>query len=280
LKKALNIRLTFHAMSLESNQIDGSSNGAIMKHTRNLFNWLVGGAVMLAMVTSLTAQTVQERTGQVVRLKGAARYSGGNNVWQPVKVGTKIKSGDIVQTAADSYIDILLGETSLGAPQQVAIGPTTSYQPKSEQDIVRVFEDSVLGFDKLTVMRTGADEVLDTQLDLRAGKIFGSVKKMSAASRYEIKLPNGVAGVRGTTYTMSAAGVVQVNSGSVVVSWTGSDGKAMTQVINAGFQFDLRTLMLTPLPPGTTWPTIPAAAAAMAAQEFTVDKTTYYVSPK
>jgi len=248
-----------------------------MKQTRKLFNWLVGSAVVLAMVTSLTAQTVQQRTGQVVRLKGAARYSTGNNIWQPIKVGTTIKAGDIVQTAADSYMDILVGEA--GVSGQPAIGPVVSYQPTSEQDMVRVFEDSVLAFDKLTIMNTGADEVMDTQLDLRAGKIFGTVKKMSAASRYEIKLPNGVAGIRGTTYTVTAAGVITVHSGSVVVSWTGADGKAMTQVINAGYQFDLRTLVMQAIPPGTQTPIIPAAAT-VAAQEFVVDKTTYYVSPK
>jgi len=172
-----------------------------------------------------------------------------------------------------------IGAESRGMALGPTIGSTITYQSKGEQDVVRVFEDSVLGFDKLTVMKTGADEVLETQLDLRAGRIFGSVKKMSAASRYEVKLPNGVAGIRGTTYTMSAAGVVEVYSGSVVVSWTGADGKAMTQIINGGYQFDLRTLLLSPLPPGKTGPTI-AAAATMAAQEFVVDKTTYYVSPK
>jgi hypothetical protein len=249
-----------------------------MKQTQKMFNWLVGAGVVLAMVTSLTAQTVQERGGQVVRLKGAARYSSGNNLWQPVKVGTKIKSGDIVQTAADSYVDLVLGETGQGAPP-LAIGPTISYQSTAEQDVVRVYEDSVLAFDKLTIMKTGADEVLETQLDLRAGKILGSVKKMSAASRYEIKLPNGVAGVRGTTYVISAAGVVEVYSGTVVLSWTGSDGKPMTQVVNAGYQFDLRTALLSPLPPGTKTPPLPARAAA-AAQAVTVDQTTYYVSPK
>jgi hypothetical protein len=247
-----------------------------------MFSWLVGAGVVLAMVTSLNAQTVQERTGQVVRLKGAVRYSAGNNLWQPVKVGTKIKSGDIVQTAADSSVDIELGERDYYAPVRPVVATRIMYTPLVEQDIVRVYEDSVLVFDKLTIMKTGADEVTETQLDLRAGKIFGWVKKLSAASRYEIKLPNGVAGVRGTTYRISAVGVVEVSSGSVVVAWTGSDGKPMTQVVNAGYQFDMRSLLMTSLPPQLSFgaPLGVQSVAPASPMEFEVDHTTYYVSPK
>jgi hypothetical protein len=84
-------------------------------------------------------------------------------------------------------------------------------------------------------------------LDLRAGTIFGTVKKLSATSRYEIKLPNGVAGVRGTIYMVSASGVVGVLEGSVVVAYMGANGAVMTQEVPAGYQFDTRTGQLSPL---------------------------------
>ena len=70
-----------------------------------------------------------------------------------------------------------------------------------------MWENTLLGIDKLTVTQTGADVVTETQLDLKAGHIFGMVKKMSAASKYEVKIPNGVAGIRGTVYDISAEGV-------------------------------------------------------------------------
>lgn len=281
--ETLNIRLTFQDMSLDCKQINEFLNGALMKQTRRMLDWLVAGGIALAMVTSLAAQTAQERTGKVVRLKGHARYSTDKNTWQPVKIGTIIKSGYIVQTAASSYVDVVLGDAG-HVPSRVVVGPSISYQPKVDQDVVRVLEDSMLAFDKLTLMKTGADEVTETQLDLQAGTILGTVKKMAAASRYEIKLPNGVAGVRGTVYTISAVGVVEVTSGSVVISWTSPDGTPMTQVVNAGYRFDLRTLLLVPLTPereGEITRTARATAVATAvAQEITIDQTTYYVSPK
>jgi FecR protein len=247
-----------------------------MKQTRKMLNWLVAGGVALAMVTCLTAQTVQQRTGVVVRLKGHARYTASNNQWQEIKIGTKIKSGYLVQTAAGSYMDIVVGGTA-NVPSRAVAVTSMSYQPNVKQDVVRVWEDSVLVFDKLTEMKTGADEVTETQLDLHAGKISGSVNKLSAASRYEIKIPNGIAGIRGTTYTISAAGVIEVQSGAVVVSWT-EDGKPMTQVVNAGWRFDLRDHSLNPLPPESRV-AIPGVSY-MTAQERTIDQTTYYVSPK
>ena len=218
-----------------------------MKQTRRMFSWLVAGSLALMMATSLTAGPTKERVGTVVRLKGSARYSTGNNVWLPIKTGTLLKSGNLVQTAADSYVDVVLGESDLTPPRAVA-GESISYESKAEQDMIRVRQDSVLAFDKLTVTDTGSDEVTETQLDLRSGKIFGSVKKLSAGSHYEVKLPNGVAGVRGTTYSISADGVVQVLSGSMVISWIAADGTPMTQTVSAGYQFDTRTGLLTPIP--------------------------------
>jgi hypothetical protein len=258
-----------------------------MKKTEKMIKWLIAGGVAMAMVTSLTAQTGNERVGEVVRLKGAARYSTGNNVWQPVKLGTKLKAGYIIQTAQDSIADIVLvaaGETSKSG-SQIAVGESLSYQPTAEQDVIRVSADTALAFEKLSVTETGADQVTDTQLDLRSGRIFGTVKKLSAASRYEIKIPNGVAGIRGTIYTISADGVVQVLVGSVVIAWTGPDGVAHTQVVSGGQQFDIRSGVLSPIPNYDQKSMVMAAKASRIGpntppQQFVVDHTIYYVSPR
>jgi hypothetical protein len=250
---------------------------------------LVACVLALAMVTSLSAQSARERTATVVRLKGAARYSAGDNVWQPLKVGTVLKSGALIQTAAKSYVDLAFGviEKEQGRNGGGG-GPSSSgasgYQPKAEQDVVRISQDTVLALDKMTVMDTGSDQITETQLDLRSGKVFGAVKKLSPTSRYEIKLPNGVAGVRGTIYTLSSDGVVQVLVGSVVISWVAPDGTQMTQSVNGGYQFDARTGLVTPIPDfdqkemvkfakeNRTGPNTPA-------KTFVTDQTIYFVSP-
>jgi hypothetical protein len=70
-------------------------------------------------------------------------------------------------------------------------------------------------------------------------------------SKYEIKTPTGVAGVRGTSFTMGSDGSIICYSGSVVVSFPGANGQITTQVVNAGDQFDPATGQVTSLvPPG------------------------------
>ena len=73
-----------------------------------------------------------------------------------------------------------------------------SYKPSVEQNIVRLSGNTTLKIDTLTVSDTGVDTVSDTELDLQNGRIFSSVKKLSAESKYLIKFPNGIAGVRGS----------------------------------------------------------------------------------
>ena len=254
-----------------------------MKQTRNMINWLVACSLAVVMAVSASAAGAKERTGKVVRLKGAARYSTGNNVWQPLKIGDILRTGSLVQTAAKSYVDVVLGENDL-APVRAIAGNVSAFQSKAEQDIVRIHEDSVLAFEKLAITDTGNDQVTETQLDLRSGKIFGTVKKLAPTSRYEIKLPNGVAGVRGTIYTISADGVVQVLVGSVVISWVAPDGTAMTQTVNGGYQFDARTGLIMPIPDfEKTALTKEFQASRVGPQtppkSFVQDKTVLYVSP-
>src|ERR1051325_563380 len=190
-----------------------------MKSIQSLFRRLLVCGLAVAMVSSVAAQSTGRNVAKVVRVKGGARYTTGNNVWLPLKVGAILKPGTVIQTADDgSFVDLALGDSAAPITGPVSI-PTTrpviadtsssrSYAPTTEQNMVRLFESSVLAIDKLTSVETGADTVSETQLDLQRGRLFGNVKKMSGASKYEVKLPNGVAGIRGTIYTLNAQGVV------------------------------------------------------------------------
>jgi hypothetical protein len=100
----------------------------------------------------------------------------------------------------------------------------------------------------MTSTQTGAEEVSDTQLNLQAGRIMGTVRKLSGASRYEVKIPNGVAGIRGTVYSLSAAGIVHCLVGSLVMAVVGSDGKVTTQEVLGKQKYDISTGLITTIP--------------------------------
>lgn len=263
-----------------------------MKRIQSLTYAVLATGLALALTSTVVAQTTVDMGAKVIRLKGSARYSTGNNNWQPVKVGTILKPGMIIQTSREkgSFVDLALGQGDVAPiPSVASFSPsiptsTMSYNPKSEQNIVRVTEDTALGIDKLSWQETGADLVTDTQLDLKQGRILGTVKKLTPASRYEIKLPNGVAGIRGTVYDISANGMVRVMVGTVVVAWVGADGATMTQVVTANQQFDAKTGQVTPIV-SAELKTLNSLIMGMrvgqpqAQNQFIVDQTIYHVSP-
>ena len=127
---------------------------------------------------------------------GAAEVTTDGKTWKPAKVGQQLGERSIVKTDPNATVDLFLGDN----------GP-----------VVRLTKDTTMGIDRLDVESTGIEKVIETQLDLKNGKILGNVKKMAAASLYEVKTPVGVAGIRGTEYSISADGKVQVFTGTVVI---------------------------------------------------------------
>lgn len=231
-----------------------------MKTMKQSLTWLMAVAISLALVTTASAENAV-RSGKVVRIKGDARYSTSKKVWEPLKVGAILKSGSVIQTAKDSFVDIVINEDqsagsfklqapkSSGAPSSAGAGAGAggSSAPTPDQDVVRVLEDSYLVVDSLTAKNTGAGNVTETLLDLKKGSIFGSVKKQAAASRFEVKIPNGVAGIRGTMFKIDASGTVSCMSGSVVAAFTSSSGNVETKAVGSGSQLNCNTGETSPI---------------------------------
>jgi hypothetical protein len=193
---------------------------------------LLGIAVACAAFLSATnAQAAMEQNKAIVRgVRGSANYSSDRGAnWKPLKVGTTLHQNSVVRTAPGATVDLFLGDN----------GP-----------VVRVTEDTTMGIDRLTIDRTGMDKVIETQLDLRNGRILGNVKKLAAASKYEVKTPQGVAGIRGTRYDIRADGTVTVIEGTVVVVYM-VNNQASTATVNAG---------QTALPPTQAGGQVPVSA--------------------
>jgi hypothetical protein len=235
-----------------------------MKTMNKTLTWLMAAVLSLALIAPAGAETAAARTGKVVRIKGEARFSTGKKIWEPLKLGTILKPGSIVQTAKDSFVDIVVNEddsaatvvlkapTSTSAPSSGGGGGSST--PAPDQDVIRVLDDSYLVFDNMSAKGDASSRVTETLLDLKKGSIFGSVKKQTAASRFEVKIPNGVAGIRGTIFHISAAGKVSCLTGSVVAAFTGSSGDVATQVVGAGNQLDTNTGSMSPIPEAESGP--------------------------
>jgi hypothetical protein len=283
-----------------------------MKHIQTFVSVAICGFV-LTLTGVARAQSTQPGMATVVRITGEARYSLGDGVWHPLVAGKVLAAGAVIQTGHDATVDIVLGKKILmpqasPLPDRVSLAADegvrgyVSYKPSAEQNSVRMTGDTVLAIDKLTVSDTGVDTVSDTELDLHQGGIYCSVKKLSGASQYLIKIPNGIAGVRGTLFYIDVTGKCSVipkndnshgNQSSVVLSIIGPDGKPITVVVGEGNQFDPNNLGngqpgplppgVSPLPPGlrAELGTIFAALRTLYYGEvnFTYDRTESHISP-
>jgi hypothetical protein len=175
----------------------------------------VGFAVAVAAFVGAThVQAAAELNEAIVRgVRGTANYStdrGGN--WRDLKVGTRLKQNSVIRTTPGASVDLFLGDN----------GP-----------VVRVTENTTMGIDRLTIDRSGVEKIIETQLDLRSGRILGNVKHLAAASKYEVKTPQGVAGIRGTRYDISADGRVSITEGDAVVVYV-VGGRTSTANVRAG----------------------------------------------
>jgi len=214
---------------------------------------------MLALTAVASAQTIKQGVASIVRIEGEARYSLGDGNWHPLVAGKILSAGAIIQTAHDSKVDILLGKVvempqASAWPNRISLAPDSpvrglvDYKPSVEQNMVRMTGDSTLAIDKLTVSDTGVDTVSDTELDLRKGRIFCTVKKLSATSEYFVKIPDGIAAVRGTTFGVGVDHWCACSEGRVLFSFL-LNGNPITLVIEKGTFYNPVTGQTISLPP-------------------------------
>ena len=229
-----------------------------MKKIQTMFCAALCG-VVFTLATTAMADDLKQGVATVVRVTGAASYTlGGTDDWHPLVAGKILQAGSTVSTKPNSLVDIVLGkQVSMPQPQPAPdrVSPAADSpvrgivgdRPTPEQNVVRLSGGTTLKIDTLTVSDTGVDTVSDTELDLQAGRIFASVKKLSPTSKYLVKIPNGIAGVRGTKFTLGADGSAGCIENSVWVSEVGADGKPVTVEVTQGTQYDPATGQSTPL---------------------------------
>lgn len=219
--------------------------------------------VLLSVGANASAQAAKSCYATVVRVEGQVSYSLGDNVWHPLVPGKYLPPGSSIRTGDNGVVDVILAHDvelpqAKRTPDRISAavdGPVrglVSYKPSVEQNAVRLTPGTLLTIDKLTTTDTGADTVSDTELNLKKGKIFATVKKISGASQYLVKIPNGIAGVRGTQFSITAEGVVVVfqthDNNGLLMSLTLPDGSTKTWLIDNGQSFDPVSGQLSPIP--------------------------------
>jgi hypothetical protein len=217
---------------------------------------------VLAGVSSLKSAEPGRIQGRasVRTVHGQATFSFGG-VTKPLTPGMMLDAGVTINTGPDSYVYLSVN---------------------GSMSAVRVSSDTTLVLEKMDRLSPGRDGDTETMLNLQVGSILGQVQKVSANSRYEITTPHGVAGIRGTdwsvTVTALANGQYEVTFTSVQGTLVASavvNGALQTKTLNGGeswivggdvipvqiqllqWQLDQINLMINDIANGTTPPSTP-----------------------
>lgn len=234
-----------------------------MKNIQTLFSAVMCGLVF-AFTSVASAQDVKQGVVTVVRVQGPASYtleSGPNAKWIPLGAGKVLMAGSTIRTSPEGVVDLVIGKNiempqARVVPERVGVAPAAdarvrglvAYTPSAEQNTIRMTSGTTLKIDKLTISDTGVDTVSDTELDLQKGRIFANVKKLTPASQYLIKIPSGIAGVRGTFFGLDANGWCSVLKHQVDLALVDASGLVVTHTVGEGSQFDPTNGQTTPLP--------------------------------
>jgi hypothetical protein len=225
-----------------------------MKKLQTLLSIAMGGVLLNSGLTA-SAQPAKPGYATIIRVKGEASYSLDDGAHKFALVAGKfLEPGASIYTGADGVVDVILGKAidlpqATWVPERVSLSADSpvrglvSYRPSQEQNVIRLMPGSTLVIDKLTTVSSGADTVSDTELDLKKGGIYASVKKLSPAAQYLVKTPTGIAGVRGTQFSivLNDDGTIKsvvvyrtVGDDGLVLAVTAAGGATQTYMIGDG----------------------------------------------
>jgi hypothetical protein len=203
-----------------SSDLEKKKSFCLHPHTMKRLSTFASRLLLVLTLATLThlPPTRAAHNKAVIRAihNGSAEFSNDKGkTWKKAVVGAVLAANCAVRTDANATLDIFLGEN----------GPA-----------VHLTKSTTLDIDKLDVENTAMEKVIETQLDLKQGRIYGNVKKMAAASKYEIKFQTGVLGIRGTGYALSADGHLQIFSGTAFVVYTETQFLDMQGTVQANQQ--------------------------------------------
>jgi len=187
-----------------------------MKCTNGVRNGLVelGAVVVLAIGASMLKATIDHQGfARVNFVKGSPMYAKAGGAWTLAERDMALPPGYVVRTDANSRVELALGYNN---------------------GVIALSPNSEIALDSLTYQYVGLHVVHETQLSLRAGRMFSQVNKLAPGSKYGVKTLRGVAAIGGGRYAISADGEVQVADGTAVMALRSPDGVNRTLTLNEG----------------------------------------------
>ncbi len=145
----------------------------------------------LTVVTILTCGAVtaaeEARTATIAEMSGKVEVQTDAGVWMPAQVGMILNQGDSIRTMDESFAVLNVDGVAETASVEV--------KQKSNMKLAMLIQDKEA-------------ETQNTLLDLSIGEVLIKAKKLhSEKSKFEVKTPTSIVGVRGTTFSVSVEAI-------------------------------------------------------------------------
>jgi hypothetical protein len=128
-----------------------------------------------------------KRAATISEARGKVEVRVAQKPWAPAQVGMALNQGDIIRTMAGSFA--VLNVDGKGATATVEV------KENSQMRLAELIED-----------KTKATQ--NTLLDLALGEVLIKAKKLdSEKSKFQVKTPTSIVGVRGTTFSVAVKAI-------------------------------------------------------------------------
>lgn len=178
----------------------------------NSFRFLCAMMIAIAFTISMSSSAIAEdATGIMMVVKGDIKVTSKDGKTEAAKVGKKVSQGDTIVAGADARAKIVM----------------------SDKNVINVSPDSKIVIEKYE----NAGDKKNVELNVVYGKVRAAVEQKydGEKSKFNIKTPSAVAGVRGTDFMMGYNAGTKVSqvvtfSGSVAVGTPGPGGSIRNPV--------------------------------------------------
>jgi hypothetical protein len=199
--------------------------------------------ILAAIGLSTASAEIQSGEVRINSIQGTVTYSTDHSTWRAVTPNQVLQSGAELKTAADSSADLVFDYSGT---------------------VLRMAPDSVLELAKLDKELAGENTIVETSINIKAGSIVGSQRKLAKPSKFEIVAPGVLATIRGTEYAVGADGKVACFTGAVSVNYDSPRGGSLETMVPAGFSFDRLSGLVMATSPNSLSGYSPAVTAVRA----------------
>jgi hypothetical protein len=141
---------------------------------------------IISLSAALSSAEVSKRNATITDIKGNVEVRTAAGAQEAAKAGMVLTEGDVIMTKADSWATLNLS----GAEEA-----TVTMKPNSQLALSELKADEKAGSQK-------------TLLDLALGEVLVKTQKLHAKeSKFEVKTPTSIVGVRGTAFSVAVEAV-------------------------------------------------------------------------